>query len=81
MTRISDIDLREFQCLLVQRFGLIITRTIELQTLMVEVLRKFRLGLAPNTGTVIPAAAGVLAPVVEGEIDKGKQLPLLISLL
>ncbi|EJD00175.1 cytochrome P450 [Fomitiporia mediterranea MF3/22] len=55
--------------------------TIELQTFMIETLRQFRFSLAPQSGNIIPAAAGVLAPVVEGEKEKGKQLPLLISLL
>ena len=48
---------------------------------MVETLRKFRISLAPGRGAIIPAAAGLLAPVVDGEIENGKQLPLLVSLL
>ncbi|EJD00177.1 cytochrome P450 [Fomitiporia mediterranea MF3/22] len=55
--------------------------TIELQTFMIETLRKFRFSLAPQSGNIIPAAAGVMAPVIDTDKEKGKQLPLLISVL
>ncbi|EPQ60091.1 cytochrome P450 [Gloeophyllum trabeum ATCC 11539] len=53
---------------------------IEMQVFLVEIVRNFQFSLPPNGKRVIRATSGVMAPVLEGEVEKGKQLPLVMEL-
>ncbi|KAH9941518.1 cytochrome P450 [Amylocystis lapponica] len=52
---------------------------IEMQTFMVEIVRQFQLSYPENGRRVIRATSGVMAPVLEGEGERGKQLRLVVS--
>ncbi|KZT27521.1 cytochrome P450 [Neolentinus lepideus HHB14362 ss-1] len=53
---------------------------IEMQVFVVEIVRNFQLSLPSDGKRVLRATSGVMAPVVEGEVEKGKQLPLTVEL-
>jgi hypothetical protein len=62
-----------------------ISSTIEIQTFISVLLLHFRFSIPPSIDSpgkrVIRAATGVMAPTVEGELAKGKQLPLIVEVL
>ncbi|TFK56441.1 cytochrome P450 [Heliocybe sulcata] len=53
---------------------------IEMQVFVVEIVRNFQLSLPSDGKKVLRATSGVMAPVVAGEVEKGKQLPLMVEL-
>ncbi|KAF5378997.1 hypothetical protein D9757_009094 [Collybiopsis confluens] len=53
----------------------------EIQTFLVHILSNFKLTYPGDLPRVIRATSGVMAPVLEGEEEKGKRLVLQISLI
>jgi len=49
---------------------------IEIQAFLVELVGSFEFELTPEARNIIPAPATVSIPTVEGQLEKGPQLPL-----
>jgi len=49
---------------------------IEIQIFLVELVGSFEFELAPEVGNIVPASSLVSIPMLEGQLDKGAQLPL-----
>lgn len=54
-------------------------RVIELQAFLVDLIGNFEFSLTPEAQRVRREAAGVMTPTIEGQVEKGTQLPLRIS--
>ena len=52
---------------------------IEIQAFLVEIISKFEISLTEKARKVRREACLVMVPTVEGEVDNGVQLPLVIS--
>jgi len=52
---------------------------IELQAFLTEVVGKFEFAPTDKSGRVRLEASGVTTPTVEGEFEKGVQVPLRVS--
>ncbi|OJA15903.1 hypothetical protein AZE42_11499 [Rhizopogon vesiculosus] len=52
---------------------------IEIQAFLTEVVGKFEFTLIDQSGRVRREASGVMTPTLEGEVEKGVQLPLRVS--
>ena len=53
---------------------------LEIQAFLLELVGKFEFTMTDKTERVRRQLAGVMIPMVEGELDRGIQLPLAISL-
>lgn len=53
---------------------------IETQVFLIEIISRFEVSLSEKATRVRREACGVVAPTVEGEVENGVQLPLVISL-
>lgn len=53
---------------------------IEMQALLFELVGKFEFKMTDKAERVIRQLAIVMTPMVDGELDRGTQLPLAISL-
>ena len=52
---------------------------IEIQAFLVEIISKFEISLTEKATKVRREACLIMVPTVEGEADRGVQLPLIIS--
>ena len=52
---------------------------IEMQTFLLELVGRFEFAMTDKTERVLRHSAGVMVPMVEGELDRGIQLPLAVS--
>lgn len=53
---------------------------IETQAFLVEIINRFECSLSEKATRIRRESCGIVAPTVEGEVDKGVQMPLIISL-
>ncbi len=53
---------------------------LELQTFIVELISHFEFSMTPEAYRVRREACLVMAPTIEGQVDKGNQLPLMVRL-
>ena len=53
---------------------------IEIQTFIVEIIGKFELTMTERSERVRRGPPGMVIPVIEGELERGSQLPLAVSL-
>jgi hypothetical protein len=51
----------------------------EFQVMLIELIDNFTFSMTENK-KIRRASMGIMAPMVEGELDKGPQLPLVIAL-
>lgn len=54
---------------------------IETQIFLIEIISRFEVSLSEKATRIRKEACGVVAPTVEGEVEKGVQLPLVISVV
>ncbi|KAI6019151.1 cytochrome P450 [Pisolithus marmoratus] len=54
---------------------------IETQIFLIEIISRFEVSLSEKATRIRREACGVVAPTVEGEVEKGVQLPLVISVV
>ncbi|KAI3619884.1 cytochrome p450 [Moniliophthora roreri] len=52
---------------------------IEIQTIITSVLERFEISLSPEGLKIVPCRAGVVFPMIEGKLDKGMQIPLIVT--
>lgn len=53
---------------------------IEMQVFLVEIFRNFEVSLAVPAQKIRREAAGAMVPTIDGEVEKGSQLPVCIRL-
>lgn len=53
---------------------------LELQALLVELVNNFEFSMTPDAEKVRREACTVMAPTIEGQVEKGTQLPLRIKI-
>lgn len=53
---------------------------LELQSFLVELINNFEFSLTPEAQMVRRESCFVMAPTIEGQVEKGNQLPLLVKL-
>lgn len=53
-------------------------RVLEVQSFLVELIGNFEVSLTPEAKRVRREAAGMMTPTVDGQAEKGTQLPLVI---
>jgi hypothetical protein len=54
-------------------------RITEFQVILIELIDSFMFSVDEDK-TIRRASSGIMAPMVEGELDKGAQLPLVVAL-
>ena len=54
-------------------------RITEFQVFLIELVDSFSFSVSEDK-KIRRASAGIMAPMVEGELDKGAQLPLVVAL-
>lgn len=52
---------------------------IEIQAFLVEIISKFELTMTDRSERVCRAPSSLMAPMVDGELECGAQLPLVVS--
>ena len=52
---------------------------IEIQAFIVEVIGRFELGMTEQSERVGRGPSPLMTPVIEGELERGAQVPLLVS--
>jgi hypothetical protein len=80
---IQDGDLREFLQLPLKQYydNLPEQRMMELQVILVELLRTFEFSLPDSRPEIVRMPLGVLQPMLKDEPDKGAQMPLKVKLI
>lgn len=53
---------------------------LEMQVFLVDIFRNFEVSLAVPAERIRREAAGVMVPTIDGEVDKGSQLPVRIRI-
>ena len=53
---------------------------IEAQALLMEIISKFEWGLSEKSTRIRREACGLVVPTIEGEVEKGVQMPLVVSI-
>ena len=53
---------------------------VEVQAFLVEIFGKFELTMTERSERVRRGPPGMVIPVIEGELERGSQLPLAVSL-
>lgn len=56
-------------------------RILEIQTFLVELIRNFEFTLAVDHSLIRREASMAMAPTIAGEVEKGCQLPFIITSL
>ena len=54
---------------------------IEMQTFIVEIVGKFEFTMTDQSERVFRAPSFVMVPMVDGELERGSQLPLAVSVV
>lgn len=54
-------------------------RIVELQAFLVELVNNFEFSCTPEAGKIRREACTVMAPTIEGQVEKGTQMPLRIK--
>ena len=52
---------------------------LEIQAFLVEIIGKFEVTMTERSEKVIHGPSGLMSPVIEGELERGTQLPLAVS--